>query len=89
VTDLTLEAAEREAVLRALRLTGWNKQAAAQVLGVAKSTLYRKIRRHQLEEPEPTQRLLSARIPSVVTRAAEPDLPTSCVDRPIGGMVST
>ncbi|MFF0816270.1 sigma-54-dependent Fis family transcriptional regulator [Rhodococcus sp. NPDC003318] len=39
-----LEQAERDAVVRALRDTGGNKKAAAQQLGISRTTLYRAIR---------------------------------------------
>lgn len=87
MTDLTLEAAERAAVLRALHVTGWNKQSAAQLLGVAKSTLYRAIRRHAIEEPVAHDYLCAA--PALPTIPSSPcaDLPTSCVDRGSRAMV--
>ena len=43
---MTLEAAEREACIRALEKTGGNVARAARILGVAKATLYAKIRRY-------------------------------------------
>jgi len=45
----SLERAEREAVMRALEETGGNKAVAAERLGIARSTLYRKIRSLGLE----------------------------------------
>ncbi|MFL5311051.1 MAG: sigma-54 interaction domain-containing protein [Myxococcales bacterium] len=43
---MTLEAAEREACVRALHKTGGNVARAARILGVVKATLYAKIRRY-------------------------------------------
>ncbi|HUG36598.1 MAG TPA: sigma-54 dependent transcriptional regulator, partial [Candidatus Limnocylindrales bacterium] len=42
----SLEDIERTSILRALESTGWNKQAAAGVLGLRRPTLYSKMRRH-------------------------------------------
>ncbi|MBI2371836.1 MAG: sigma 54-interacting transcriptional regulator [Deltaproteobacteria bacterium] len=46
--DLSLESAERQVILRALREHRWNKKAASDALGIAKSTLYEKIKRYGL-----------------------------------------
>jgi len=45
---LTLEAAERLAILQALRAAGSNRAKAAQLLQIERHRLYRKIRRYQL-----------------------------------------
>jgi transcriptional regulator of acetoin/glycerol metabolism len=37
-------------IVRALESTGWNKQAAAQVLGLRRPTLYSKMRRHGIPQ---------------------------------------
>src|SRR6185436_6015994 len=42
----SLEEIERVSIVRALESTGWNKQAAAAVLGLRRPTLYSKMRRH-------------------------------------------
>ncbi len=47
-----LEEVEREMILRALRRTLGNRRAAAQSLGVPKSTLCDKVRRYQIDVPE-------------------------------------
>jgi DNA-binding NtrC family response regulator len=44
----SLEAIERASILKALEQTGWNKQAAAQLLGLRRPTLYSKLRKHQI-----------------------------------------
>lgn len=47
--DYTLETAERRAIVRALRISEGNKLRAAEMLGVSRSTLYRKLERHKLD----------------------------------------
>jgi two-component system response regulator HydG len=42
----SLEAIERASILKALEQTGWNKQAAAVLLGLRRPTLYSKLRKH-------------------------------------------
>jgi len=44
-----LDAAEREAIRRALELTGGNRERAARLLGIGRATIFRKIRRYGLE----------------------------------------
>src|SRR5256885_11462587 len=46
---LPLEELERRAVLRTLRETGGDKLAAARILGIGKTTLYRKLKQYHLE----------------------------------------
>ena len=51
-----LRGPERKCILRALESAGWNKQEAARQLRISRSTLYKKIREHELErlmQPEP------------------------------------
>ena len=40
-----LERAEREALMTALRETGWDREAAARDLGISRATIYRKLKR--------------------------------------------
>ena len=47
-----LAKAESLALKRALRFTGGNRAEAARVLGIHRSGLYQKLRRHGLEEPD-------------------------------------
>ena len=42
----TLAEIERMAILQTLERTNWNKQEAAQILGLYRPTLYNKMRRH-------------------------------------------
>ena len=50
---LPIEELERRAILRTLRETGGDKLAAARMLGIGKTTLYRKLKQYQLEQTEP------------------------------------
>lgn len=52
----TLEHAERVAIVRAMRHVGGVKTEAAKLLGCGKSTLYRKLRQHSIDEHEYVQR---------------------------------
>jgi len=45
---LPLEELERRAILSTLQQTGGDKQAAARVLGIGKTTLYRKLKQYQI-----------------------------------------
>lgn len=46
-----LEELERRAILRTLRETGGDKLAAAKMLGIGKTTLYRKLKQYNLQPP--------------------------------------
>jgi two-component system response regulator HydG len=50
---LPMEELERRAILRTLRETGGDKLAAARMLGIGKTTLYRKLKQYQMEHIEP------------------------------------
>ena len=49
---LPLEELERRAILRTLRETGGDKLSAARLLGIGKTTLYRKLKQYNLEPDE-------------------------------------
>src|SRR5258707_4601577 len=49
---LPLEELERRAILRTLRQTSGDKLAAARILGIGKTTLYRKLKQYHMEEAE-------------------------------------
>jgi transcriptional regulator with PAS, ATPase and Fis domain len=46
----SLEEIERVSIVRALETSGWNKQAAAHLLGLRRPTLYSKMRRHGIPQ---------------------------------------
>jgi len=50
LSGLTLEELERRYILQVLDETGWNKNRAAQILGIDPSTLYRKLQRYGLSK---------------------------------------
>jgi DNA-binding NtrC family response regulator len=50
---LPLEELERRAILRTLRETGGDKLSAARMLGIGKTTLYRKLKLYHVEHAEP------------------------------------
>jgi two-component system response regulator HydG len=49
---LPLEELERRAILRTLRETGGDKLSTARMLGIGKTTLYRKLKQYHMEQPE-------------------------------------
>jgi DNA-binding NtrC family response regulator len=49
---MPLEELERRAILTTLRQTGGDKQAAARMLGIGKTTLYRKLKQYQIDHTE-------------------------------------
>ena len=51
-TPWRLEDQERQLIGKTLEEVGWNKYKAAQILGIARSTLYGKIKKLGLREPE-------------------------------------
>lgn len=50
--ELTLEVLEQEYIMATLEQTSWNKSQAAQILGIERSTLDRKLKRYQAERPK-------------------------------------
>lgn len=49
--DITLDALEQQHILAVLDRTSWNKSHAAQILGIERSTLDRKLKRYQVSRP--------------------------------------
>lgn len=50
--DISLEKLEREHILSTLERTEWNKSMAAQILGIERSTLDRKLKRYKVARPK-------------------------------------
>ena len=48
----SLETAEREFILRALKETGWQRTRAAALLGITRATLHSKLKRYGIEAPQ-------------------------------------
>jgi transcriptional regulator of acetoin/glycerol metabolism len=51
--ELTLEELERRHILRVLEATGGNRAATARVLGLDRTTLWRKLERYGERDPSP------------------------------------
>lgn len=50
-SDFSLETAEREFILRALKETGWQRTRAAALLGITRATLHAKLKRYDIQPP--------------------------------------
>ena len=50
--DFSLEAAEREFIVRALKETGWQRTRAASLLGITRATLHAKLKRYDIQQPD-------------------------------------
>jgi Nif-specific regulatory protein len=53
--SVSLEILEKEHILATLDWTDWNKSKAAQILGIERSTLDRKLKRYRMRRPRPTR----------------------------------
>lgn len=49
--DFSLETAEREFIVRALKETGWQRTRAAALLGITRATLHAKLKRYDIRVP--------------------------------------
>lgn len=58
--DHTLLGVEREAILRTLRSTNGNQSQAAKILGMGRSTLWRKMKAHGIESGPQTREVREA-----------------------------
>ena len=57
----SLETAEREFIVRALKETGWQRTRAAALLGITRATLHAKLKRYDIQVPASASRDPSAR----------------------------
>ena len=48
---VSLDLIEQEQILATLAWTNWNKSQAAQILGIERSTLDRKLKKYEVERP--------------------------------------
>jgi DNA-binding NtrC family response regulator len=56
----TLAEIEKMAILQTLQRTNWNKQEAAQILGLYRPTLYSKMKKHDIQDQRAQQRSAAA-----------------------------
>ncbi|MBI4885484.1 MAG: sigma-54-dependent Fis family transcriptional regulator [Acidobacteria bacterium] len=54
--NCTLAEIEKMAIVQTLQRTNWNKQEAAQILGLYRPTLYSKIKKHEIQDQRAKQR---------------------------------
>ena len=55
----TLAEIEKMAILQTLQRTNWNKQEAAQILGLYRPTLYSKMKKHDIRDAGKSARTAS------------------------------
>ena len=60
----TLAEIEKMAILQTLQRTNWNKQEAAQILGLYRPTLYSKMKKHEIRDGTKSARAASASPPA-------------------------
>ena len=58
----TLAEIEKMAILQTLQRTNWNKQEAAQILGLYRPTLYSKMKKHEIVDQRAQQRAAAAEV---------------------------
>ncbi|MGE0041390.1 MAG: sigma-54-dependent transcriptional regulator [Vicinamibacterales bacterium] len=66
----TLAEIERMTILQTLQRTNWNKQEAAQILGLYRPTLYSKMRKHGIDDPSRAARAARAALVASETEAS-------------------
>ena len=60
----TLAEIEKMAIVQTLQRTNWNKQEAAQILGLYRPTLYSKMKKHEILDAGKSGRAASAAAPA-------------------------
>src|SRR5262252_3691731 len=60
----TLAEIEKMAIVQTLQRTNWNKQEAAQILGLYRPTLYSKMKKHDIKDQRAAQRAAAANTPT-------------------------
>lgn len=75
--DLLLEAIERRSILTAVRRAGNDRKLAARMLGIGKTTLYRKLKEYSLDA---SSAVVSADIPSSQVPKIIPKAPTETIE---------
>src|SRR5436190_7913787 len=60
----TLAEIEKMAIVQTLQRTNWNKQEAAQILGLYRPTLYSKMKKHDIKDQRAAQRAAAAAPPT-------------------------
>ncbi|MCD6303711.1 MAG: sigma-54-dependent Fis family transcriptional regulator, partial [Planctomycetes bacterium] len=68
--DFSLETAEREFIIRALKETGWQRTRAAALLGITRATLHAKLKRYGIQPPGPAGRAAAPSRPAQTSPAA-------------------
>src|SRR5919107_1640081 len=66
----TLAEIEKMAIVQTLQRTNWNKQEAAQILGLYRPTLYSKMKKHEIKDQRAQQRAAAANAASQPTPAS-------------------
>lgn len=70
--EFSLEAAEKQFILRALRETNWQRTRAAALLGITRATLHAKLKRYKIQPPAsaPTSKYGNASCPEYAEACA-------------------
>jgi transcriptional regulator with PAS, ATPase and Fis domain len=63
----TLAEIEKMAIVQTLQRTNWNKQEAAQILGLYRPTLYSKMKKHEIKDQRAQQRAAAAAASTTTT----------------------
>jgi DNA-binding NtrC family response regulator len=66
----TLAEIEKMAIVQTLQRTNWNKQEAAQILGLYRPTLYSKMKKHEIRDPGKAARTAASSSSTTSTPAA-------------------